>query len=715
MKNWLLWILSTIAVVVIYQLCYGLVTLRPSNINWLMSAHEDWGTHYLGWAYFKSEPWQFPLGKITGYNFPLGTNVGFTDSIPLLAIFFKLFAPFLNGDFQYFGIWLFICHLLAAYFTILLFRLFKVNWIVTVAAVIFIAANPVLIYRGMHPALCGHWFIIAAIYFYFRNPQTTGTKKILLSQFLLLLVSSVVNPYLCWMVLGFSFATSVKLSFFDKTLSWKNLLIYLAVSLFSVWLLWYIVGMVSFGRKEDLWVNGAYGLYSLNLNSLFNSGGFSSFLPQLKQVSWHQYEGYMYLGVGMYILIVILLSNNLLDFFGRRFKKTSSPKKITNRNRYLYPLYALVALYTIFSITLVFTWNEKVLFKIPAPGFFIQLEEIFRASARFFWMPYYLIILFAIIGISKSRINSIVSSALIVVALVIQLYDIKPILTFRHLPSGTYSPPMDDRNWICIMKQFQEIIFFPAFQSPNIRPMDYQDFAYLALKAGKPVNLAYVARANSRSMKKYADSLTAKIEDGKLSSQALYITNSVNLEHFSLALQSNTTRLNTLDSCYYIFSGEPENHQLLTLTNKLNAPKGRVLDSILTAIKFKTEFKETNKIILADNKTIRYVIQSLNIGQKVISAEGWAFIDSIQNNKGDSIFITLSNGDTSYMAEAKIIQRPDVTANFKKTYLDDSGFKFFGFTDQVRNGKYKIGLAIKDAQGRFVFQPTENVLVVGIP
>jgi len=101
-KKWALWIIATIAVIIIYQVCYGLVTLKPSNINWLMSAHEDWGTHYLGWAYYKSEPWHFPLGKVTGYNYPVGTNVGFTDSIPLCAIFFKLFAPLLSEDFQYF-------------------------------------------------------------------------------------------------------------------------------------------------------------------------------------------------------------------------------------------------------------------------------------------------------------------------------------------------------------------------------------------------------------------------------------------------------------------------------------------------------------------------------------------------------------------------------------------------------------------------------------
>ncbi len=185
MKKMSLWILATIAVIIIYQICYGFATLQPSNINWLLSVRHDWGTHYLGWAFYKNEPWHFPLGKVIGYNYPVGTNVGFTDSIPLFAIFFKLFAPRLSEDFQYFGIWLFLCHLLAAYFTILLFRLFKVNAVITLLAVIFVSANPVLVYRGLHPALCGQWLLLAGIYFYFLNPVNAKPYKILLYQFII--------------------------------------------------------------------------------------------------------------------------------------------------------------------------------------------------------------------------------------------------------------------------------------------------------------------------------------------------------------------------------------------------------------------------------------------------------------------------------------------------------------------------------------------------
>ena len=718
MKKSTLWILVTVTVVVIiiYHLRYGLTTLQPSNINWLMMARHDWGTHYLGWAFYKNEPWHFPLGKVTGYNYPVGTNVGFTDSIPLLAIFFKLFARWLSDDFQYFGLWLFLCLLLAAYFTVLLFRLFKVNAIITLAAAVFVATNPVLLYRGMHPALCGQWLIIACIYLYFQDPDTTRPNKILLYQFILLMLSALINPYLCWMVLGFTLCTPVKLCFFDKVLEKKYFFGYLAVSLFALVFIWYISGMIDFGGKEDLAIPASYGLYAMNLNSLFNPDGYSTMLPQLKHVSWHQYEGYMYLGVGMLVLLSVLLLYYGYVFIKRQGKQSKTFEGTATRNRSLIPLIVLAAMYALLSITLVFTLNDKVLFRIPAPLFFVRLVEIFRANARFFWMPYYLIILFTIIGLAKSKLKPLLTSVLIMGALLIQLYDIKPLLTSRRdMPYGTYTPPMDNQNWIKLMSQFDEILFFPAFETPRIRSMDYQDFSYLALKAGKPVNLAYVARADSRAMQLYSDSLTANVETGKLSPKALYIISGSYLEHFSQAFHMNAARLNTLDGCYYIFSKSLKNDTLDAIVNKGNVLGKAVLDSAMSTVGNRMEFAKTEKIPSVNNNAIRYNPESIHIGQLVISMQGWAFIDTTQNNKGDSIFITLSSVDKSYIARARILQRDDMKSAFGRPHLDDAGFKFLAFTDDVQKGTYQVGLAIKDAQGRFVYQPMGREIKVKIP
>ena len=42
--------ISFIVAIIVFQITYGFVALNPTNINWLMSAYHDWGTHYLGCA-----------------------------------------------------------------------------------------------------------------------------------------------------------------------------------------------------------------------------------------------------------------------------------------------------------------------------------------------------------------------------------------------------------------------------------------------------------------------------------------------------------------------------------------------------------------------------------------------------------------------------------------------------------------------------------------
>ena len=83
---------------------------------------------------------------------------------------------------------------------------------------------------------------------------------------------------------------------------------------------------------------------------------------------------------------------------------------------------------------------------------------------------------------------------------------------------------------------------------------------------------------------------------------------------------------------------------------------------------------------------------------------GWAFIDTTQNNEHDSIFISLSSEDKSYLVAATMSPRQDMNGAFNKQNITNSGFKILAFTDSVQKGNYKVGLVIKDAQGRMVKQ-----------
>ena len=140
-----------------FHFSLGFEKFNPSNISWLFEARLDWSTHYLGWGFFRDAPWQFPLGTINDYYYPIGTNIGFTDSIPLVAILLKSISFLLPENFQYFGMWLFLCMYLNGYYSLKIFEYFKINKIVSYALVVFILINPVFIFRQVHPSYCAHW------------------------------------------------------------------------------------------------------------------------------------------------------------------------------------------------------------------------------------------------------------------------------------------------------------------------------------------------------------------------------------------------------------------------------------------------------------------------------------------------------------------------------------------------------------------------------
>jgi hypothetical protein len=96
--------------------------IDPTQFEWLMKL--DWRINFLGWHFFRNDPWRIPPGAIEGYLAGEGTTIGFTDSVPLAALLLKPFAGWLPMPFQYFGLWLLICFVLQGLLGALITRLY---------------------------------------------------------------------------------------------------------------------------------------------------------------------------------------------------------------------------------------------------------------------------------------------------------------------------------------------------------------------------------------------------------------------------------------------------------------------------------------------------------------------------------------------------------------------------------------------------------------
>lgn len=691
-----LFVISIIA----YDVIYGLETLIPTNISWLMSMYHDWGQHYLGWAFYKEADWTFPLGKMDNFYYPVGTNVGFTDSIPLLAFVFKIFAFLLPEDFQYFGIWLLSCFFLNAYFTNKILKLYNVNNIIIYLASILIVTNPVLVFRGMHPALCAHWLILGSFYYYLIPTTNINAISNYKKQSILFLLSATINPYLAIMTAGFNIVLAIKNYFFDKSISLKQVFLLPFLSIASGLIFWLIFGLIEFNKATNLDVGNIYGQYGFNLNSFFNSyGHYSKFIPHLGMVTDLQHEGFGYLGLGLLILVTISII--LLFYFILN-------KKLNKKYLFLTPLILLCSFMLVFAITNIVTYGEHVLFKYPTLGIIEKLGNIFRANGRFSWPFYYLLIIGSFLVFNKLKINVKIKYIFIIGLTIFQLYDIENLLTSRDLKYGSFDSKLDEVKWKLLIDNFEEVITYPAYSNNMVYTMDYQDLMFVALKSHKPISIGYVARENVIEGQIFKDSIINSLKRGEINKNRIYITNPANLKDFNVLIYKDKVNLKRLDGFVAIYSKE-KNLKTDFKSNELNI---KYIDSVKNSYKKNISFKEVNNN-WQSKENIQFNVEKYSFEDDVMQISGWAFNKSVTTNLKDSIFIALSNKEKAYLFSTSPVSRGDITAVYKKGNLDNSGFSTTLFTEKIPKQAYELGIVIKDKNGKYHYAKTDKLTEVG--
>lgn len=674
---------------VAYDFAYGLFTLIPSNTGWLLNAYHDWGQHYLGPAYYRYEPWQFPLGKMDNFYYPVGTNVGFTDSIPLMAFLLKIFDAVLPENFQYYGFWLFSCMYISAYYTKKILKLYNVNNFIVLLACVLVVTNPVLIFRGMQASACTHWLFLGSFYYYLKPTTTHNVVSNFKKQGLLMLLSAAINPYLAIMTLGFVVLLAIKNYFFDKTISVKQAFVLPILSISVALLFWVLFGMIEFNNSTDLDVGDIYGtIYSFNLNSFYNSYGFySKFIPQLGMVNEQQHEGFAYLGLGLIVIVVISIVI---------FIYYLANKKINKKHLYVLPLFVLCFLMLIFAITNTVSINTEVLFSYPTLGIVKKVGNIFRAVGRFSWPFYYLMIIMSIIIVSKAKVKSIVITTVLLLLTILQIYDIENLITSRDLKSGTFVSKLDEKNWKLIIDNFDEIITYPAYSNNMVYKMDYQDLMYVALQSKKPISIGYVARENVTGGRAFNDTILNQIKRGEIEKNRVYVTNAENIKDFNVLIYKDKVNIKRLDKFIFLYSKETK----LKKEYKQHEENIKYVDSL------KNRYKVTSKNIVFNGQwesvdSIKFNLEDFSNAEDVIKAKGWAYLKNVKNNVKDSIFIGLSSKSNTYLFSTEIVKRGDVTSAANVENLDNSGFKLDIFTDKLPKDKYIISIVIKDKNGKY--------------
>ena len=493
------YICVSLCAMIAYLLIYGYHILNPFYTDWLLG-QGDLSQHYLGWQAFKNSPWMFPIGMTNQLAYPSSTSIIFTDSIPLLAVFFKLFKAVLPTEFQYFGFWGIACYILQGIFAVHIIQRFVKNKLYVILTSMLFVIAPVMIWRlYFHTALAGQWLVLFALDTFFSSKDEPKTR-ILTKWALIGALCSSVHLYLLLMS-GFVLIGSC-INNVIQTKRLKNSLFMLGAFFVPALIVIALLGGFSSGMSAP---NSGLGTFSFNLNAFFNPQGWSRIFVDRSTYGGGQYEGFAYLGAGVILLLGISFIAVIKSHEIRNQFKANKSQMIS--------IAIVFTIALLFSLSHIITFGGKKLLEIPLPNKIIYLWSIFRATGRISWIMVYLIMLGVVI-ISYRFMNR--RSAILIAALVLclQVYDIHEPLVLRNELFNkqiVYKTTINDSTlWSDISNQqkIRHIIFTIGFE--ELSPSAGWSIANWAMDNNMTLNDFYFARDNSKT---YLMNLDASLAD----------------------------------------------------------------------------------------------------------------------------------------------------------------------------------------------------------
>lgn len=470
-----------------FVLIYGVKILNPLYTDWLLTGGDP-SQHYLGWEFFRRSDWYFPLGLTDQLAYPLKTSVIYTDSIPIFAVFFKLFRSILPRQFQYFGIWGLLCFVLQGYYAAKILGERSSSKTVILAGSIFFIVSPVMVFRMYyHTALAAHWLILLAIYFYSKHEKEYRDifKPVMQWGILGILIGSIhlyFVPMCGAILLGYILCSiwkerKIRIRFFYPGIS------------FSVGLFLTIYLLGGFSSGADTGTNNL-GLFSFNLNAFLNPMSYSTLLKNTSLWNWPfytqgQYEGFSYLGMGIILLCACGIVLMIRNIFRRR--KPSVYQVMT-------VLMSIGLIVLAASPTI--TWNDKLLLQLPYSSTIYKYWGIFGSCGRMAWPVVYFLMIFGITSIGDMKWKrKEISCVVLILACLVQVVDLSGQLYKRHenySEKVVYQSPLAGSVWDDIISsgEYKHVVWV----THNVDHNDVIQVAIYAMRNDMTMGNFYFAR-----------------------------------------------------------------------------------------------------------------------------------------------------------------------------------------------------------------------------
>jgi hypothetical protein len=492
--------------------------LVPTRTGWLMVA--DWGAHQMGWIFFRNDHWSWPIGQFTNLLHPVGSTVGFSDSIPVLAVLAKLLSPLLPLQFQYIGPWLAACFMLQGCLGArITARFWSDPWCQLLGGVLFVT-TPTLLLRVGHPSLCAHWILLAL---FALHLQMVPGNQSLLTAALLTLLSTTVHPYLAAMTLVLTLALVVRVHLGDAGFAfpsrWLRLLAISGGLLLGAGLAFWALGYIGTGARIE---GDNFDRYGADATTFFNSMGYSRHLPALPQGAGAN-EGFAYLGLGLLALILAAL----VLFSPRHFRRVHW--------RAVLPLAIACGLLAIFALSPTIRFGGGTF--IPLGRLYQRIAFIvhtFRSSGRFIWPLHYLLITFAIATFGVIlRDHPRGGRVVLGLALGLQLFDLDVNPARERFRASAFVSPSSP-SWDLARGDYDHVALYPPqiYTSGCGARFDERyvyDLGPLAQRLGMTFNSGYVARLDLVRIQEHCLAWNAQVAAGNLDARTIYIVRSADV------------------------------------------------------------------------------------------------------------------------------------------------------------------------------------------
>jgi hypothetical protein len=474
--------------------------LDVHNVGWLLQGTDN-GENALGLHAWLNDPGTGWRSRTTLLNAPEGVTLLFTDSNPLLALLVRPIAALLGPGVQFVGIWYLLCLCLQAVFARALLAPYARSVTGLWLGVALLMLLPTLYGRYAHANLFAHWILLWALWIFVEQRRAWWWVAVLA-------VAALVHSYLLFMVAAI-WATALG----ERLLRGPRVAVLLgglaAAAVVALILCWHEVGG-DFGNTRS------YGLYGVSLDALWNPGlqGFSTLLPATPGRASREMEGFQYLGAGLLALLA------LSPVIVARTARDEPYRMLARRLAWLIPAgVVLVAL----AVTHEVDFAGRTIFTLPLPAGAIAALDPIRASGRLVWPVVYVLVLLAIVG--AYRLQARRAALLLGLVLAVQLCDlagmIRTVRAQTAQPAGrpVYAVTRDPR-WSSAIVGAQDVVIMPTYVNPALDL--YQEVAWRAVLAGRPVRDVYAARYSQATLARYrADE--AAFRAGRLAPRRLYV------------------------------------------------------------------------------------------------------------------------------------------------------------------------------------------------